>query len=120
MKIEYRFELDGELLKVYTSGIAEKLEDTFEYAQAVIDMVIKHGSKNLFCDEQNLKHGLDSFDTVRLARQIKEATPWVGHVAILVDKHELEEANFYETVTNNRGLFFMITSDYDKAMEWLK
>ncbi len=120
MKIDYQIEIAGDFLKVNATGVADKLEDTLQYVEAVIEMAAKHESKKIFCNEKHLKHKLDTFDTVRLAKQIKAAAPRVVRVAVLYDKNELEAGNFYETVTNNRGLFFMITSDYDKAMEWLR
>jgi hypothetical protein len=119
MAIEYKFETENELLKSYASGIANNLEETYDYAKSVIEMAIKSESKKLLCDERQLKHELRVVDTVLLAEKIRESAPRVARVAVVVDKSELDDVGFYETVTNNRGLLMSVSSDYNEAREWL-
>ena len=120
MSIEYFFEVKEERLIVQTSGVAKNLEDTFEYALAIIEMAVKSNSTKILCDERNLAHQLGVIDTVSLAEKTRAAAPGVARVAVVVSDEDLENVKFYETATNNRGLIIIVTSDYSEAEDWLK
>ncbi len=119
MSIKYKFETEKELLKVFAFGIADDMEETLDYAKAIIEAALKYKSKKILCDEQHLRHELGVVDTVLFATETRKAAPKVAQVAILVDINELDNLDFYETVTNNQGLFMFFTSDYKAAIDWL-
>lgn len=119
MSIEYNFEVEGELLKFQASGIANDLEETMDYAKAVIEVAVKHQSRKLLCDERHLKHELGVVNSVMLADQISALVPELARVALLYDEIELDDLKIYETATKNRGLLIFLTSDYDEAIAWL-
>jgi len=120
MAITYTFETEEDLLRAKSVGTGNDLDEVFDYAKAVITKAIESNSKKIFIDETKLSHDLGVLDTVMLAEKTKAAAPRVGRVAILYDKKELKQGDFYETVASNRGLIIFVTSDHKKALEWLK
>ena len=119
MAINYKFELDKEVLKVKASGIDDDLEDVYNYSRDVLGIAIKNQCKKIFCDERDLQYTLSTIDTFHLAETASKEARALTKIAIVCNPKFLEDGRFYETVAKNRGLRVFVTSNYQQALEWL-
>jgi hypothetical protein len=119
MAIVYSIEKQGTLLKVVSKGKDENLQEVLEYAQAIIGAAMKFKCKKILCDERELQYALSTLDTYKLAEEASAYSKHTTRIAIVCAPKFLKDGLFYENVASNRGLTVRVTSDYDKAVEWL-
>ena len=120
MTISYRFEVNGNILFVTTSGFDGDLEEVFAYNDAVVKAGLENDCKRILCDERNLEYRLGLVDTYALAEYAAKKAPFLVRVAIIHRPEDAQEAEFYETVATNRGLAVRIFNDFDAALTWIK
>lgn len=119
MAIEYEIQVQGDLLYVVASGFDENLEEVQAYGQAVIDACLEHQCRRILTDERRLRYELSTLETYELVKYYEKHTSMVVRVAIVCHPEYFEDAYFWETASQNRGLFFRAFSEMEKAREWL-
>jgi hypothetical protein len=119
MAIQYSIETQGTLLKVVTKGKDENLQEVLDYAHAIIGAALKFNCRKILCDERKLQYTLSTLDTYQLAEEASAYSTHTNRIAIVCSAKYLKDGLFYETVASNRGLTVRVTTDYDKAVDWL-
>ncbi len=119
MAISYEINADGDLLYVKASGKDDNLEEVMSYNQAVIGAALNNKSKKVLCDERDLIYTISTFDTFNLAEEASAYARYMARIAIVCNEQSLPEGKFYETVSRNRGLKVLVTSNFDEAVSWL-
>lgn len=120
MAIKYKFNIRGDLLIVTAEGEDESLEDTMNYSTGVVQKAIETNSRKVLCDERNLIYKLNTIDTYELAKVISKAAVEVARIAIVCNPESMEQGEFFETVSSNRGLIIRVTTDIKDAQKWLE
>lgn len=119
MTIVYHINSNGDLLYVKASGKDDNLDEVMSYNQAVIGAALNNKSKKVLCDERDLIYTISTFDTYNLAEQAATYARYLVRIAIVCSEQSLPDGKFYETVSRNRGLKVLVTSNYDEALSWL-
>lgn len=120
MPISFDHKLEGELLKITTQGSDDSLEDVYRYGMAILGLAIEHQCKLVLCDERNLAYKLSTMDTYELAEIASREAKFVQKIAVICNEKYLQNARFYETVAQNRGLTIRVTSEEEDALNWLR
>lgn len=120
MSINFKIENKKDHLLVTSSGKDGGLQEVINYNKAIIDSATKYDLNKILCDERNLTYAISLGETYKLADFASKYASEVAAVAIICDKEQIEEAKFYETVANNRGLNIFATSDMNEAKKWLE
>ncbi|MFW5798361.1 MAG: hypothetical protein ACOCXX_01775 [Planctomycetota bacterium] len=88
---------------------------------AVIEACRHHNCSLVLVDERELTYRLSTGETCELGQYYASyCPPAVLRVALVVSRSNLEDAEFFETVTFNRGLQFTIFTSMDEALAWLE
>lgn len=119
MAIEYTIENTENYLKVVARGIDDNLSEVLGYSQAVVEAAIKHNSKKILCDEQNLIYNVSVIDTYELAEFASKYAHKLVKIAIVCNIDCIGDGKFYETVASNRGLKVRVTCNFEEAVKWL-
>lgn len=119
MAINYKYEQKDKILMVSTSGKDESLEEVLEYARNILGLALKLNCTHVLCDERQLEYNISFIDTYELAEAASKEARSLRKIAIVCDPKYLKDGGFFETVAQNRGLIIFMTSDYEKALEWL-
>jgi hypothetical protein len=120
MGIHYDWHVDGDTLFVTASGQDDGPEEVMAYAQAVIQLGIKHGVRRVLCDERNLQYRLGTLGIFDAAEYVAKIAPRIARAALVCAPGSAKDGRFWETVVVNRGLQVRVETDYDKALSWLK
>lgn len=123
MAIDYTIDYDegADLVRVQARGVDESLEEVQRYGTAVIDACRHRNCSLVLVDERELTYRLSTGETYELGQYYAAFCPQgVLRVALVVNQSNLEDAEFFETVTFNRGLQFNIFTSMDEALAWLK
>lgn len=120
MAIEVSFEKENDLLRVTTSGIDESIEEVKEYAMKIIDAATSFACTRILCDERYLRYKLSVTETFDYAKFVSETAPRIGKVAIVCQSAGINDAEFWENVTVNRGLMVKAFINIEDAEIWLK
>jgi hypothetical protein len=120
MAISYQYIIEGNVLKIATSGKDDSLEQVENYAIEVLGLSIQNKCTKILCDERNLDYTLSMIDTYSLAEKASQEAADLHKIAIVCKEKYLEDGKFFETVSSNRGLSILVTSNIDQAKEWLK
>jgi len=119
MAISFDFEVQQNLLKVVTYGEDEHLKEAENYARKVLETCLVNGCNKVLCDERKLEYSLSVMDTYALAEGASIEARSIKKIAIVCQEKYLEDGKFYETVSKNRGLTVMVTSDLGQANDWI-
>lgn len=119
MAIQYSMHIDGDTLRVKAVGQDDNAEEVKAYGMAIIEAAVSSNCTHALCDETELVYTLGTFDTFDLAEFIAAYAPAVSKAAVVCNPEFLEDAQFFETVTYNRGLELRIFSRFDEAQAWL-
>lgn len=119
MAINYEYKIEQKTLKVLSKGKDEDLKEVENYAREILEIALKNDCTMVLCDERQLEYSLSVLDTYTLAEGASKEARALRKIAIVCNKKFLEYGKFYETVSQNRGLVVLATSDYDQATEWL-
>jgi hypothetical protein len=120
MAISFEHNIEGNTLKIKAHGYDESIADVEEYGFAILSLVIQNGCRHVLCDERDLEYRLSTSDTFDLAEVAAREAKQVEKIAVICDKRFMNEAAFYETVAQNRGLTIRVSADEKSIMEWLK
>jgi hypothetical protein len=110
---------EGDTLFVQASGRDDSLEEVLAYAGRVIDAAVRSGATRILCDETAIEYRLDTMDTFEAGRYISEQAPKVAKIAIVCNPAFIQDAQFFENVTVNRGLTLKVFTDTESAKQWL-
>ena len=119
MAINYDFNIDNKVLRVKATGKDDNLDQVIEYGMAIIKAALSDGCMKILCDETELVYALGTFDTFEAARFISEHAPDVAKVAIVCSPENIIDADFWETVAVNRGLYVKVFKNMADAENWL-
>lgn len=120
MAISFNHKVKNNVLTVFTYGVDESLEDSEKYAYDVFQLCMLNKCDRILCDERELDYSLSVIDTFLLAEYASINARGLIKLAIVCQEKYMNEAKFYETVSTNRGLTVIVTSDIDYAIDWLK
>jgi len=120
MGITYTSKIEDGVLYVTASGFDESLEDTQKYSYAVIQASKQTGIKKVLCDERQLVYQLSTIDLYVLAEFIVEHAPVMAKVALVSNERYKSDIQFWEIVSQNRGLVVKVFFDLEEAQFWLK
>lgn len=95
------------------------MEDTQSYSNAVIQKALELDIQKILCDETKLKYTLSLSETYQLAEYVSKEIISIKRIAVLCNKDFLEEGQFFETVSSNRGVMIRVSTDIQSAREWL-
>lgn len=119
MAITFIYEIQGNLLRVKTSGSDDGLEEVRRYGYALLAIANEHSCSKLHCDERELIYNLSVMDMYKLAETASKEAKGLKRIAVVCNERYVGPASFYETVARNRGLAIIVTADVNKAEEWL-
>jgi hypothetical protein len=120
MAITFTYKVENKVLKVFTQGKDDSLQDTKKYGKEVLGLSIKNECNKILCDERNLEYNLSVMDTFSLAEIASIKARGLCRIAIVCQEKYLDNGKFFETVSSNRGLIVLVTAELDQANEWLK
>lgn len=119
MPINFEHEIEGDLLKVVSSGTDDTLQEVTNYGMAILGIAIDNDCTRIFCDERKITYNLAVIDTYQLAESAANLGIGLKQIAIVCQPKDIKEGRFFETVSKNRGLNVLLTLDYAQAEEWL-
>ena len=119
MAIRYEIKTENGLLRVKVTGKDDNLEQVLDYGMAIIEAALSNRCSKVLCDETELVYALGTFDTFQAARFISEHAPDVAKVAVVCSPENIIDADFWETVAVNRGLFVKVFKNMADAENWL-
>lgn len=119
MAIQFEVEPLDDYLLVRAHGFDEDLEDVMRYGMGVIQAAIEHDATAVLADERDLEYRLDQTDTFESAKFIAEVAPKVGRFAFVPPEGFEADADFWELIAVNRGLWVRAFRDYDEAVAWV-
>lgn len=120
MAISFTTRVEDGVLYVTASGFDESLEDTQKYSYAVIQASKQTGVKKVLCDERQLDYQLSTIDLYVLAEFIVEHAPVMAKVALVSNERYKSDIQFWEIVSQNRGLVVKVFFDLEEAKAWIK
>lgn len=120
MAISFTTRVEDGVLYVTASGFDESLEDTQKYSYAVIQASKQTRVKKVLCDERQLDYQLSTIDLYVLAEFIVEHAPVMAKVALVSNECYKSDIQFWEIVSQNRGLVVKVFFDLEEAIAWIK
>lgn len=120
MAIQYDIQVDGDILRVKTSGFDESLEEAQAYAFAILSAAGEHQVTKVICDETDLKYSLGTVDLYEMATALAKAAPRVIRAALIYHPDQFSDVRFWETVALNCGGQIKIFKDPAVAEEWIQ
>jgi hypothetical protein len=120
MAIHFTTAVDGDTLRIKTSGFDESLAEVQECGMAIIRACQAADVTRVLCNELDLEYRLSVVDTFLVGEFISEHAPAVAKAAIVCNPKYVTEARFWETVVVNRGLQVRVFTDTDAAACWLR
>jgi len=119
MAINVNFEKEKDLLKVIASGTDESMQEVKEYAMNIIKQARSFQCTRILCDERDLVYKLSVSETFDYAKYLADHAPRIGKVAIVCHPDLIDDAEFWENVTVNRGLAVKAFISMNIAENWL-
>lgn len=119
MAIVYDFKTDNGVLRARATGKDDNLEQVISYGMAIIKATQPTGCGKILCDETALIYAPGTIDTFESARFISKHAPDVAKVAIVCRPENINDADFWETVAVNRGLYVEFFKNMADAEKWL-
>jgi hypothetical protein len=120
MAIKAEFKFMDNTLYVKATGKDDSVKDVLAYGQSVIEQALIHQAKQVLVDETELVYALGTFDLYETAKAFAESAPYVVKSALVVNPEQAKDAEFWETVAVNRGLFVRMFTSFDEAKQWLE
>lgn len=119
MAILYEPRVDGDLLRVKTSGSDDSLDEVKRYGDAIVAACASNGCTRLLIDELELEYKLDALDTYEYAQHLSAKAPGVLKAAVVCNSRFVQDAQFWETIVTNRGLHVKIFTSMEDASIWI-
>lgn len=120
MAILCTFENSDKYLFVKATGKGYTMAAVQDYVQAVITEIQNVKATRVLCVETELTHELTGVDTYALGKLVSHYAADIEKVAITVSTADKPVEDFYELVTNNRGLTLRVFTDTEQARNWIE
>lgn len=119
MAITATCEVRDDTLLVKSIGCDDSLDDVINYTNFIAENAIHSNIRKILCDERELEYKLSVLDTYKLAEFASQYVQHVARIAIVCNNKYIQSGEFYETVSQNRGLIVRIFTDATEAEIWL-
>lgn len=73
----------------------------------------------ILCEETELEYNLSTLDTFDSVKFISDNTTSIVRVALVCNSNNFPDAQFWESVTFNRGLTVKVFIETEQAEKWL-
>ena len=120
MTIEYIINISDDVLYVKTRGIDRDLREVQKYGAELIGICKEHRIRKVLTDERELEYTIGIIDTYQLAQYYSNEIPKLVRVAVVTSSESLDDAQFWETASVNKGLNVRVFTVYEEAKQWIE
>ena len=119
MPYEIKYDADTECLicHMFEEFHASELP---EFASEVVALLDKHSCVRILSDLREVDLRLSTIDLYNIPKLVAEAGVKHNVKRAIVFSKDAEDYKFLETVSDNRGQFVRVFTDFDEAQTWIK
>ena len=103
---------------VEISGVFDRVKAK-EFIRQIFQTIQTHSLSRALVDVRNMKGAIPTMARFELARFMAEQQPAPVRLAVLESPAQVPESTFFENVAGNRGAAVKVTTDLERALEWL-
>lgn len=120
MAIKFDIKIFEDVIFSKSEGKDDNLEEVINFGEEIAKTAIKEKINKILSDERKLEYNLSISETFQLAKTHADKYSVIVYLAIVTSNNNLEVANFFEIVSNNRGLVVKIFTKLNDAIQWLE
>ena len=120
MTIDYTYNISDDVLHVKAGGIDRDLREVQKYGAELIGICKEHDIRKVLADERDLEYTIGVIDTFQLAEYYSKELPKLARVAVVANSKNLNDAQFWETASVNRGLNVRVFTSHEEAKQWIQ
>ena len=119
MPYEIKYDMDIECLMCRIFGVFHMTELP-EFASEIVALLDKHNCECILSDLREVDLRFSTIDFYSIPKLVTEAGVKHHVKRAVVFSKDAKNYNFFETVSQNRGQFVRVFTDFDKARAWIK
>lgn len=120
MPISFKHKVADKTLLIEAEGIDDGIDEVAQYARSILELAYSSDCNKVLCDERKIVYQLSIIDTYTLAETASREAKFLDKIAIVCDPKYAREGGFFETVSQNRGLRLLLSTELAEAQDWLQ
>ena len=118
--LDYKIDVNGDLLLVTTAGYDDNVDEAVAYYESLISICVDNQCRRILIDESLMTSVLDKVSQYQMVQRLVSHVPYDLAIAFVFNPEHFEETSFGVLVAENRGINVRAFTTLEEASEWLQ